>query len=605
MMRRLRWLITQIGIPLAAVFAFPYIFNNGYYIHLAQTFLITYIVIIGLNLLVGLSNQLSLGHAGFYAVGAYFASIVGKETGLHFLPSILIGSLVAAGFGALVALLSLRAKGPYLAMVTIAFGELIAVIANRWIDVTGGPAGYFPQPASLFGRVLQPYEYLWLIGLLAILLTAGVSNIFKGRYGRTFTALGNSEVAAEVLGVGVRGWKILAFTISAFLAGAGGGLFAHQNGFISSTSFDFQMSILFVTGVIVGGAGTKWGPLIGTAVIVLLPQWFSKYVDYHLFIFGSILLLCLILLPSGIAGELSRIPWLKRRIGRGDLTDLHPEQTEAKPEMLLPAAKEGTILTLNKIRMQFGGLQAVDDVDLEVKGGTVHGIIGPNGSGKSTTVNVLSGVYMPTGGSMLWLGKEITRYSPHQIAREGITRTFQNLQLFGELTVIQNVMIGFHRHFRTGFFANLLHLPSALREEKQFYRKAYDLLRIVGLENRAHEMAADLSYGQQRLVEIARGLALGPSLLILDEPAAGASPAEVKRINDLIKRLKQAGLTIILVEHHMEIVMKICDTITVLDFGKKICEGSPDYVQNHPKVIEAYLGGEEVNELVGGKRRFG
>ncbi|KIL35572.1 ABC transporter [Cohnella kolymensis] len=603
-MRSLRWLIVQIGLPLAVIYAFPWVFNNGYYIHMAQTFLITYIVIVGLNLLVGLSHQLSLGHVGFYAIGAYLTAIIGKTLGLNFFVSILLGSLVAAAFGAVVALLSLRSKGPYLAMVTIAFGELIGIISNRWIDVTGGPAGYFPNAASFFGYTLQPYEYMWFIGLLAVLFTAGISNIFKGRFGRTFTALGNSEVASEVLGVNVRGWKIL-LAISAFMAGAGGGLFAHQNGFISSSSFEFHQSILFITGVIIGGAGTKWGPVVGTAIIVLLPQWFSKYVDYHLFIFGGILLLCLLLLPNGVVGELSKLPLLRKWLGRGDRNERKLELNKAAPLMELPEAKDGTILELGKIRMQFGGLKAVDDVDIEIKGGTVHGIIGPNGSGKSTMVNVLSGVYMPTGGSIVWQGKNITKFAPHQIAKHGITRTFQNLQLFNELTVIQNVLIGFHRHFRSGFLANLVHTAKVSREEKEFYNKAYDLLRIVGLEDRAHETAADLSYGEQRLVEVARGLALQPSLLILDEPAAGASNVEIDKINDVIRRLKKSGLSIILVEHHMEIVMNICDTITVLDFGKKLCEGTPEFIQNHPKVIEAYLGGEEVNELVRGKKSIG
>lgn len=605
-MKSIKWLIFQIGIPFAVVFAFPWVFNNDFYIHLAQTFLITYIVVVGLNLLVGLSNQLSLGHVGFYAIGAYFSAILGKTLGLNFFVCVLLAGCVTAAFGALVALLSLRSKGPYLSMVTIAFGELVSIISNRWINVTGGPAGYYPQPAAFFGHKLVPYEYLWFIGLLAVLITAGASNIFNGRYGRTFTAFGNSEVASEVLGIHVRNWKMLAFVISAFLAGVGGSLFAFQNGFISSTTFEFDQSILFITGVIVGGSGTKWGPIVGTGIIILLPQLFAKFVDYHLFIFGGILLLCLILLPDGIAGEIAKLSFFRKRANdrRGEEW-FNKKQLNAEPILHLPAGVEGKILVVRKVSMQFGGLKAVDSVDIEVRGGTVHGIIGPNGSGKSTTVNLLSGVYMPTGGTILWQGKDITKYTPHQIAKAGITRTFQNLQLFHDLTVIQNVMIGFHNHFKTGFFANLLRTSQVVQEEKEYGQRAYDLLRIVGLEHRAHEHASDLSYGEQRLVEIARGLALRPALLILDEPAAGASPVEIAKINDVIQRLKQSGLSIILVEHHMEIVMNICDTITVLDFGKKLCEGSPEFVQKHPKVIEAYLGGEEVNELVSGKKRLG
>ncbi|WP_438311640.1 branched-chain amino acid ABC transporter ATP-binding protein/permease [Sporosarcina sp. FA9] len=604
-MIKAKWWIYQIGIPLVLLFAFPWIFNNAHTIHVAQTFLITYIVILGLNLLVGLSNQLSLGHVGFYAIGAYFSAILTMTLGLNFFVSIVISGLIAAVFGAIVALLSLRAKGPYLAMVTIAFGELVSIIANRWVNVTGGPAGTKTSVPSLFGLELGPIQYMWFIGLLAIIFTAGATNIFRGRFGRTFTAFGNSEVASEVLGINVRNWKILAFSVSAFLAGVGGGLFAFQNQFISSTTFELNLSIMFLIAVIIGGSGTKIGPIIGTVVIIGLPQFLHNYVDYHLMIFGGILLIALILLPDGIVGAFTKLSYFKKFTSEKVNTELGILHDDREAKIDLPDGINGKLLELKNISMHFGGLKAIDDVEIEVLGGTVHGIIGPNGSGKSTTVNVLSGVYMPTGGNLLWKGKNITKYAPHGIAREGITRTFQNLQLFEDMSVLQNVMVGFHRHFKTGFLKNLIYLGQVSNEERYYAQKAYDLLRIVGLEERAHEKASDLPYGEQRLVEIARGLALKPDLLILDEPAAGASPKEIEKIMDVIRRLKNAGLSIILVEHHMDIVMNVCDYITVLDFGKKICEGTPETIQNDPRVIEAYLGGEEVKQLVAGTRSFG
>ena len=604
-MTKAKWWIYHIGIPLVLLYAFPWIFNNAHTIHVAQSFLITYIVIVGLNLLVGLSKQLSLGHVGFYAIGAYLSVILTMKVGLNFFVSVIIAALVAALFGAVVALLSLRAKGPYLAMVTIAFGELVGIIANRWVDVTGGPAGVRTSQPSLFGFELGPIEYMWFIGLLAIIITAGATNIFRGRFGRTMTAFGNSEVASEVLGINVRGWKILAFSISAFLAGVGGGLFAFQNQFISSTTFELNLSILFLIAVIIGGSGTKIGPIIGTAIIVGLPQFLHNYVDYHLMIFGGILLVALILLPDGIVGAFTNLSFFKKLSSKKVNTELGILHDDREATIDLPDGINGKLLELENISMHFGGIKAIDDVDIEVWGGIVHGIIGPNGSGKSTTVNVLSGVYMPTGGNLLWKGKNITKFAPHGIAQEGITRTFQNLQLFEDMSVIQNVMVGFHLHFKTGFLKNVLYLGQVSDEERYYAQKAYDLLRIVGLEEKAHEKASDLPYGEQRLVEIARGLALKPSLLILDEPAAGASPKEIEKIMDVIQRLKNAGLSIILVEHHMDIVMNICDYITVLDFGKIICEGNPETIQNDPRVIEAYLGGEEVNELVAGTKSIG
>ncbi|MEH7525872.1 ATP-binding cassette domain-containing protein, partial [Bacillus sp. JJ1503] len=415
-MIKAKWWIYQIVIPLVLLYAFPWFFNNAHTIHVAQTFLITYIVIVGLNLLVGLSNQLSLGHVGFYAIGAYLSAILTMKVGLNFFVSIVISGLIAAVFGAIVALLSLRAKGPYLAMVTIAFGELISIIANRWVDVTGGPAGTKTSVPSFFGLELDPIQYMWFIGLLAIIFTAFATNIFRGRFGRTFTAFGNSEVASEVLGINVRNWKILAFAVSAFLAGVGGGLFAFQNQFISSTTFELNLSIMFLIAVIIGGSGTKIGPIIGTAVIVGLPQFLHNFVDYHLMIFGGILLLALILLPDGIVGAFTNLSYFKKFSSKKANTELGILHDGRKATIDLPEGINGKVLELKNISMYFGGLKAIDEVEIEVLGGTVHGIIGPNGSGKSTTVNVLSGVYMPTGGNILWKGKNITKYAPHSIA---------------------------------------------------------------------------------------------------------------------------------------------------------------------------------------------
>lgn len=286
---------------------------------------------------------------------------------------------------------------------------------------------------------------------------------------------------------------------------------------------------------------------------------------------------------------------------RAGSTGVAAPSAPAIPPWLVPAhPSDEVLLEATGLRMQFAGLMAVDGVDLTVRARTVHGLIGPNGSGKSTMVNLLSGVYTPTGGRICWQGKTVTGLPTHRIAQLGVTRTFQNLQLFPELTVLENVMVGFHRHCGRGFLHSLFSTQAQAREEALNRERALELLELVGLADSADLQAGSLPYGQQRLVEIARALALTPSLLILDEPAAGCGPGEIEEIIGVVAKLRAAGLAILVVEHHMEMIMGLCDEVTVLDFGQKIAEGSPGAIQRHPRVVEAYLGGEEVAELVGG-----
>jgi ABC-type branched-subunit amino acid transport system ATPase component/ABC-type branched-subunit amino acid transport system permease subunit len=551
----------------------------------------------GLNLLSGYTGQTSLGHAGFYAVGAYTGALLATKVGIGFWAALPASTILAALVGVLVAMPALKVEGPYLAMVTIAFGIIVHSILIEWADLTGGTQGVLNIPRPMIGGVRLPLEGQFVLIAAAVVLTSFfLRNLARSPWGRAFIAVRDNPIAAQAVGLSTRGVKTVAFTISAALAGASGHLFAFLQGFISPEAFEFETSIFFLIVVIFGGQGTLLGPLVGAPVMTFLPEVLQRFVDYRLVIYGSVIVASLYVLPLGVVGSLTR-----RRVP-AICTSGDPAASPANPSpagitKTQPGLSSAPVAALEDIRMSFGGVRALNGVSMQVTPGSIHALIGPNGAGKTVLLNVLCGYYQPTQGTVHLQGRMVTGLPPHRVARLGVARTFQTTQLFGEMTVLENVLSGFPRQTHRRLLDSALATPRLRREEGRRCKAALELLAFVGYPGDPAALAKSLPFGHQRLVEIARALALDPILLAMDEPAAGLNSKEVEELDELITRIRSRGISVLLVEHHMDLVMGISDWITVLDYGEKLAEGTPAAIQADARVIQAYLGDEELEDV--------
>lgn len=623
-------------IALLVLAAIPLFITNPFALGLLTLLAIYGILLIGLDVTVGYLGQVNLAQAAFLGIGAYTSGLLVMSGGWGILPSLAVAFLICLALGALLALPALRLEGPQFALATLSFGALAVTVLNEWEDLTLGAQGLSVNRPALFGHALDAAWFYWLCIALLALVWMGMRNLLSSQWGRAFEALRDSPIATDAMGVGTYRHKVIAFAFGSALGGLAGGLYTFNFQYLQPQSFTYELMVILLLGVVLGGRKSLWGAVVGAAFIVLLPNLLSNPTLFRVFsiiglliallgvlqglkdksafkfqtlapviamamlvvgsftvehtedwrkaIFALMLFSVVVGLPEGLMGFAGKLLTRLFRVPGAPL----PPASNLDDVLPMQNADGSTLLELKDLKRHFGGVRAVDGVSMQVKAGTVHGLIGPNGSGKSTAVNVISGLYTPTSGQLLLDGKELPYGSLYQVAGAGVSRTFQNLQLFGELSALDNVMVALRDTYKMPWPLVLLGLSRI--EEHKAQADALALLQLVGLESQARTRAKDLTYGAQRFLEIARALARKPRLLILDEPAAGLAHPDAHQLVEIIRRIHGRGISIVLIEHHMDVVTALCNTVTVLDGGQVIAEGPAEEVKRNPKVVEAYLG---------------
>ena len=579
-------LVLAAAIPLIAVLPLPdfWITQLNYIGMYSMT-------VMGLVLLTGVGGLTSFGQAAFVGIGAYTTAWLTLNTGISPWLTLFIGMGLTAASALLVGLITLRMSGHYLPLATIAWGLSLYYLMGN-LDALGKYDGLLGlQSLSIAGfDIGQGRGFFVLTWAILLAFAAALLHLLDSRAGRAIRSLKGGSQMAEAMGISTFRYKVTIFVLAALFASVAGWLLAHFQRTVNPSAFGLKMGIEYLFMAVVGGVGHVWGAIVGAGLIrvledqlqVLLPRLIGTSGSYEVIVFGIALVVVLKYLPDGLWSMVGkRVPRQPRAVDWA--------QAEALPERAKPAAGE-LVLDVKKARMQFGGLVAVNDISFQIQAGQIVGLIGPNGAGKSTTFNLITGVLPATRGEVVFQGGNISGKPSREIARLGMARTFQHVKMIPDMTVLENVALGAHTRGRKGVLTAMLRANRA--EEKQLFREAQRQLERIGMGDHLHEQAGNLAMGPQRLMEIARALCADPTLLLLDEPAAGLRHQEKQALAGVLRQLKGEGMSILLVEHDMDLVMQICDHLVVMEFGTLLTQGPPAQIQQDPKVRAAYLGTE-------------
>ena len=629
----------QLGLALLAIalLVFPLVSGDDANIDSAANALAYAMLALGLNLVVGFTGLLDLGYAAFFAIGAYFYGVLSSyqlappwgagwegfaalglvqhmpDETVHFTLSFWLALPLAAGIAALCGAVfgapTLRLRGDYLAIVTLGFGEIVPILVRNVPEVTNGAAGLNgvapPQLLGFrFGVDATPYYYTALAMTAALILVS--LRLRDSRVGRAWAAIREDEVAAGAMGVDATRYKLLAFAIGAAFAGMVGVFYVAKLQTATPEMFGFPVSVMILVMVVLGGMGSVWGVVLGAVLLSLLQSWFlpdltewlhalgralgsealqrADLVQATELIFGFVLVGMMLFRREGL------IPATRRQSALS--AEAQHAEVRQGGAAAFTAARRASALRVRGLTVRFGGLTALRGVDLDVPAGGIVAVIGPNGSGKSTLFNAITGLVPTASGSIRLDGEEILRLRPHEILARGVARTFQNIRILPGVAVLDNVLLGAHAGLRAGPLGAVLRWPWVRREEAAARERALEIMALFGnrLTPRAGQDAGALSYANRRRVEIARALLARPGILLLDEPTAGMNPAETRELAEQVGALRRAGLTILLIEHKLDVVTGLADRVVVLDGGEKLAEGTPAEVRRNPLVLRAYLG---------------